>query len=162
MTITIQGTRLDLTDGIRRYVEEKLDDAFRAFGDMDRTSVAVAVELEVTTLHHRNDAGLYRAEANVSLPGRMLRAEASADDLYRAITEMKHTLTREIRRWRERLIDEARQGARQATAMPEPDRLDDEEEAWEIWDETEEREDDTADDAWVDWETEEEDERDFI
>lgn len=112
MNVTIQGTNLPLTDELRSFVVEKLEPAFRAFGKMNLDPVKVDVELEKTALHQGKDLHRYRVEANVSVPGRFFRAEASSDDLREAVVKMKHTLTREIRSWRERLIDERRRGAR--------------------------------------------------
>lgn len=117
MNVTIQGTNLPLTDELRSFVVEKLEHAFRAFGKMNLDPVKVDVELEKTALHQGKDLHRYRAEANVSVPGRFFRAEASSDDLCKAIVEMKRTLAREIRSWRERLIDERRRGARAAREM---------------------------------------------
>jgi len=117
MVVRVQGTNLELTDANYDYVTEKLEDAFRAMGNLDRDPVKVDVELEETTRRHpqeREDERLYRAEANVSVPGRLIRAEGSADTLEQSIVEMKHRLTREIREWREQLIDERRRGARRA------------------------------------------------
>lgn len=121
MNIIFQGTNLPLTDELRDFVIEKLEHAFRAFGKMNLEPVKVDVELEKTTLHQGKDLHQYRAEANVSVPGRFFRVEASADDLREAIVVMKHTLTREIRSWRERLIDERRRGARAAREMLSPE-----------------------------------------
>lgn len=159
MNVIVQGTGLELTDTLRAYVEEKMRDAFRSFGDMNLEPVEAAVELERTTQHHRQDEQLFRAEANVSVPGGLLRAEASSHNLYQAIVQVKHTLTREIRTWRERLIDETRDGARRATDLPTEELLEDEdtgEDLWESW----EDEDDRNEDVRETWE--EEDERDYI
>lgn len=120
MNITLQGKNLELTDKIRGFVDDKMDDCFRAFGDMNLDAVQVAIELEHTTrsrLLERDKEQRYRAEVNVSVPGRILRAEASADDVYKAVVEMKHTLTREIRKWRERLRDGQRNGKRKGKAI---------------------------------------------
>ncbi len=117
MNITFQGTNLDLNDDLRSFVEEKLNDAFKAFGHIKTDPIRVAVELERTTRHHRKNDALYRAEANVSVPGRLIRAEESSDDLYQAIVAMKETLTREIRQWRERHLDQRRNGGRAAKEM---------------------------------------------
>ncbi len=117
MNITFQGTNLDLNDDIRAFVEEKLNDAFKAFGKINTDPIRVAVELERTTRHHRKGDTLYRAEANVSVPGRLIRAEESSDDLKQAIVAMKETLTREIRQWRERYLDKRRDGGRAAKEM---------------------------------------------
>ncbi|WP_456426578.1 ribosome hibernation-promoting factor, HPF/YfiA family [Rhodocaloribacter sp.] len=117
MNITFQGTNLDLNDDLRNFVEEKLNDAFKAFGNIKTDPIRVAVELERTTRHHRKDDTLYRAEANVSVPGRLIRVEETSPDLYQAIVEMKETLTREIRQWRERHLDQRRNGGRAAKEM---------------------------------------------
>lgn len=115
MNINIQGTGLDVSPEMRAYVEQKLDDSFRAFGDMDLEPVMVDVELERTTRRHpkeRDNEQLYRAEATISIPGRTIRTEGTAPTLNQAVVRLKHTLTREIRRWREKLIAERRQGGR--------------------------------------------------
>lgn len=117
MDVQLQGTNLELTDELRAFVEEKMDDAYRMLGAMNRDPVHVDLELEKTTRRHpheREEQQRYRAEANVTVPGRLIRAEGSADDIRQAVVKMKHRLMREIREWRERLIDERRQGARQA------------------------------------------------
>ncbi|MEX2402020.1 MAG: ribosome-associated translation inhibitor RaiA [Rhodothermales bacterium] len=115
MNINIQGTGLDVSPKMRAYVEQKLDDSFRAFGDMNLEPVKVEVELERTTRRHpkeRDDEQLYRAEATITIPGRTIRVEGTAPTLNQAVVRLKHTLTREIRRWREKLIAERRQGGR--------------------------------------------------
>lgn len=117
MNVQMQSTNMDLTDELREFVEAKMDDVYRALGAMDRTPIQVDLELEKTTRRHpheREDERRYRAEANLTVPGRLIRAEGSADDIHEAVTEMKHRLTREVREWRERLVDERRQGGRRA------------------------------------------------
>lgn len=164
MNITLQGTNLAITDDLRAYVDEKMQDAFRSFGDMNLEPVEVAIELELTTQHHRKSEQLFRAEANVTVPGRLIRAEASSHNLYQAIVQMKHTLTREIRTWRERLIDESREGARIATAIPTPEEEpveDAGEELWGSWEDEEEQAEE-AEDTLEEEDWKEEDERDYI
>jgi ribosomal subunit interface protein len=117
MIIRVQGTNLDLTDELYAFVTDKLADAFRALGNLDRDPVKVDVELEETTRRHpqeREDQRRYRAEANVTVPGHLIRAEGSADTIRQSVVEMKHRLTRELREWREQLIDDRRSGGRRA------------------------------------------------
>ena len=117
MIVRVQGTNLDLSDELYAFVKDKLADAFRALGALDRDPVKVDVELEETTRRHPKeleDQRRYRAEANVTVPGHLIRAEGSADTLQQSVVEMKHHLTREIREWREQLIDERRGGGRRA------------------------------------------------
>lgn len=117
MMVRVQGTNLKLDDELYAFVRNKLDDTFRALGSLDRDPVMVDVELEETTGRYSQaleDQRRYRAEANVTVPGHLIRAEGSADTIQQSIVEMKHRLTRELREWRERIIDARREGGRQA------------------------------------------------
>ncbi|NBC18116.1 MAG: ribosome-associated translation inhibitor RaiA [Bacteroidetes bacterium] len=172
MTITFQATNLSLTDDLRTYVEDKLADCLRPLQDMNLDPVSVDVELERTTFRHphaREDQRRFRAEANVTVPGRrLIRAEGSADDLRQAIVQMKHVLTRDLRRWHERLIAKSRQGAREAkallseadvTSIPEVDVV---EEWLEVEEDLEARSEQAADDAWQLLDEDGADARDFV
>jgi len=117
MLVQVQGTNVEITDDLYAFTKDKLEDCFRMLGSLDRRPVQVDVELEETTRRHPKeleDQRRYRAEANVTVPERLIRAEGSADTIQQSIVEMKHRLTRELRDWRERLIDERREGARRA------------------------------------------------
>ena len=120
MHITLQGTNLELTHELRKFIYKKLDDCKRALGDVDPNAVHINIEIERTTSRHpkeRINGQLYRAEANVKVPGQLIRAEESAMQLEPAIVKMKNTLTRNIRHWRERTIENKRNGARAAKAL---------------------------------------------
>lgn len=117
MDLKLQGTNLELTSEIREFLDNKLDDCFRMLGNTNRDPVSFAVELEQTTRRHphdQEDQRRYRAEATVSVPGRIIRAERSQDDLFQSIVEMKDRLMRGLRDWREKITDERREGAREA------------------------------------------------
>lgn len=117
MDVRIQGTNLELTDDLYALVEAKLADCYRTLGSVDRDPVEVAVELEDTTRRHPHEweeQRRFRAEANVSVPGRLIRAEGAGDDITQAVVAMKHRLMRELRTWRERTTDARRSGARAA------------------------------------------------
>lgn len=116
MNINLRGTNLELTEDTREQVIRKIKESLRAFGGMSLEAVRVDVELERTNRKHlqaREKEQLYRAEATVSLPSHTIRVEESAMDLDQAVVKLKHTLTRDIRKWRERLIDTRRKGARE-------------------------------------------------
>lgn len=115
MNVTIKGTRIELSDTLKALVEDKLNDALIPLGDMNLDPVDVAVEIELTTRRHpkeRVTEQRYRAEANLSLPGRLIRAEGTGPTIRRAVVEMKHVLNDEIKGWRGRVVDAARGGAR--------------------------------------------------
>lgn len=149
MNVILQGTNLELTDTLRSYVEDKIRDAFRVFGAMDLEPVEVAVELEKASRRRRQGDRLFRAEAIVTVPGRRIRVEAASDDVYRAVVQLKHALAREIRTWRERLIDARRKGARAATELSEEPSVPDSE-AVDLEDLYVEEEH-VAEEAWAAW-----------
>ncbi len=135
--ITLQGTNLSITPELRQFVDKKIEDAVRALGEVNPDAVRIEIELEHTSRRHpqeRKDEQLFRAEANVKVPGRLIRVEESAMHIEQAIVKMKNTLTRQIRHWRERTIEHKRKGGRRAKSMgeqpaPAPDSIADE------WDE---------------------------
>jgi ribosomal subunit interface protein len=125
MLVRIQGTNIELTDDRYALVRAKLDDALRALGRTRRDPVQVDVELEKTPRghpHEWNTQRRYRAEVTLTVPGQLIRAEGSAETLRQSIVEMKHRLTRELRDWREQVIDARRAGARRAKREPAPER----------------------------------------
>jgi ribosomal subunit interface protein len=118
MNINIVSTNFELTSEYRALVLDKLEDCFRALGDAKLDSVRVNVELDYTTPRRRKGR-LFRAEANVALPGATVRVTEEDESIEKAVVKMKHTLTREIRTWRERIISNKRKGERQATNLYE-------------------------------------------
>ena len=125
--LKLQGTNLELTHELRKFIYKKVSDCMKALGDVNPEAVQIDIEVERTTRRHpleRRNGQLYRAEANVKVPGRFIRVEESSMHLEAAIVKMKNTLTRSIRHWREQWIDRKRNGARKAKEVsifePEP------------------------------------------
>lgn len=111
MAINIKGTNLDLTPALKQYVEDKIISLIKFYSGLTQ----VRVELERTTKHHHKGE-VWRAEANISGPKHLFRAEAVADDIYSAIDEMKDELKRELQALKEkrsRLVRRARQTKRE-------------------------------------------------
>ncbi len=99
----IKGTHLELTDAMRSAVDRvlaNLDKYAEKFGE----AVAADVELEKTTRHH-NKGPIFRAEINVTIPGKLLRGEATDEDLYIAIDRMEEHISREIRKEKEKFTE---------------------------------------------------------
>jgi len=121
MNVTLKGTNVEITPTTRTFVEAKLADASRAFGRMDTDSVDALVELiHDETVRDRTSGNPFRVVATIPVQGSSLRAEAADVDMRKAIVQMKHVLTRQIRDWRTRHQDSRRKGARRATAVVDP------------------------------------------
>lgn len=102
MKIIIKETNLSVNDAIKDYIEEKIGGLRKFIAEADFDLAVARVEIGRTTFHHQK-GGIFRAEVNLSLPGRLLRAEAEKDDIFMAITAVKGELGRQIDTYKERL-----------------------------------------------------------
>lgn len=103
MRITeIKGTTIDLTDAIKKYVEDKLAAVAKLTTKFEPCDVSV--DVGKTTEHHRK-GDVFKAEFNLTIPGTLLRAEAEKDDLYAAIDEASSDLSRQIKKFKEKMRD---------------------------------------------------------
>jgi putative sigma-54 modulation protein len=99
MKIKIKATNLELTPAIKDYVYTKLMMLNKYFGGIS----PVLCEFEVSlTTHHHLKGEIYRAEANLSFPGQMLRVEKTEKDLYKAIDKVKDHLAPMIIKYKEK------------------------------------------------------------
>jgi putative sigma-54 modulation protein len=102
----IKATNMELTAAIRDYVLERiggLQNVLQDFHDLD-----LDVEVGQTT-RGQNKGPIFRAEVNLRLPGTLLRAEETAEDLYEAVDKVKDNLRRQIVDFKERLSDQHKQ-----------------------------------------------------
>lgn len=110
MKINIKTTNLKLTPSIKNYIEEKIgsfdkiipqlkNDDFSA--KKGKPTVEAWVEIGKTTSHHHKGE-VFRAECQIRLPGRSLRAESTREELHLAIDEVKDELQGEIKKYREK------------------------------------------------------------
>lgn len=96
MKISIKGTGLDLTPSLETYIEEKFGSLEKFIKKFDELGAAeMRVEVGRTTRHHRH-GDVFLAEANLKLPGKLLRAVAEDADVRTAIDEAKNILRSEI------------------------------------------------------------------
>lgn len=95
---------MDMTDAIRTAVDKvlvNLDKYAERFGE----SVSADVEVGKTS-HHHHKGEIFRAEINISVPQKgILRAEATDEDLYVAIDKMEESISRELRKLKERFVE---------------------------------------------------------
>ncbi len=82
-------------------MDRKIIALAQKFLGSDGEPVAVEIEVEKTTKHHKTGK-LFRAEANISMGRALLRAEAVGEDLYEAIDLLEPKLAREIKKFKER------------------------------------------------------------
>jgi ribosomal subunit interface protein len=101
MKIIIKYTNLDSTPSIKKYVEEKIGSTARFIQRWDKDDVIEAnVELARRSFHHRK-GDVFKAEVNLRLPGKMLRAVERDYDIRVAIDKVKNKLHSEVKKYKE-------------------------------------------------------------
>lgn len=99
----IQATNIELTEAIRSYVEKRVE-AFEKLTQEFEPAAELRVEVGKTSHHHAKGEVFY-AEINLSIPGTLLRAEETTEDLYKAIDAAKENILRQLKDYKTRLQD---------------------------------------------------------
>lgn len=101
MKITIKATAVDLTPALKEYIEEKIGSLAKFLTRFDAEgAVGARVEVGRTTRHHHKGL-VFRAEVNIDVPGKVLRAETEDSDIRAAIDKAKDKLKREAEKYKE-------------------------------------------------------------
>ena len=108
--VSIKGTNMELTDGIKEYINKKLDAVEKLTKHFD-PAVELSIEVGRTSTHH-NKGDVHRAEMNLSVPGGLLRSECTANDLYEAIDLCKDDIVRQLKEYKDVHQERERGGQR--------------------------------------------------
>src|SRR4030043_959897 len=97
MKKTIKTKDLDMTQAVDLYIDKKLESLKRFYSDANPESVSAEIEVGRTTRHHQSGV-IFRAEINLTIGGKLFRAESEREDLYTAIDEVRDDLEEEIKK----------------------------------------------------------------
>ena len=101
MKINLKFTNLDPSPAIAEYVRSKFSSLDKLVEKFDAEGAVLAdVEIARTTKHHHKGP-VFRAEINLQLPKKIIRAEHEDWDVRVAIDQMRHKLQREIVKYKE-------------------------------------------------------------
>jgi putative sigma-54 modulation protein len=109
MQIKIKTTNFSLTPAINSYLENKLNSLDKLLPKDE--SIFADVELAKTTRHHQK-GDIFKAEINLTVSGKLIRAVAEEWDLRVAIDAVKDELQREIKGNKEKSESLYKKGAR--------------------------------------------------
>jgi len=101
MKIDIRANRVVLNVPLRTFIEEKLEDIARRFGPSHE--VHAQVEVGIPSGRHHSGA-IHYAEVNLTVDGRLFRAEAIHHDLHSAIVEVKDDLKVQLQKIKGKFI----------------------------------------------------------
>ncbi len=116
MNLVISGKNLDITEGLRAAVEEKISKLERYFTD----STEVHVTLSAEKLRKK-------IEVTIPMPGNIIRAEESSSDMYVSIDLVEEVIERQLRKYKNKLIDQKQTAAHLNQAFIDEESTEDEE-----------------------------------
>ena len=117
MNIIISGKNIDVTDGLRKAVNEKLGKLERYFKPDTTVNVTLSVEKE-----------RQKIEVTIPVKGHIIRSEQVSDDMYVSIDMVVETIERQVVRYKKKIIDQNQDAAFFQNAFIEDDEYDEDDE----------------------------------
>ncbi len=99
MKIILKGKDFEITDSVEDYLRKTIKSLEKLFKNYDEELMKVEMEVGRTTRHHQT-GDIFRAEINLSVGGKLFRAESERDDIFAAIDEVRDDLEREIKKFK--------------------------------------------------------------
>lgn len=105
MNITVTGRNIAVTDALRSYVEDKLQTATNVFD--------IPMEAEVVLRVEKNPSNPVPqvVEVTVFVKGAVVRVSEAASDMYVAVDMAADRVSRQLRKFKTRVIDRRQRGA---------------------------------------------------
>lgn len=100
MRITISGKNIDITEGLRSAVEDKLSRLEKYF----TPDTIVNVTLSVTKKRHQ------KMEVTIPVKGNIIRAEQESDDMYVTIDLVEEVIEAQLKKYRQKLVSKQQDG----------------------------------------------------
>ena len=95
MRITISGKNIDITDGLRKAVEDKLSKLERYFTPETDIAVTLSVEKE-----------RQKIEVTIPVKGSIIRSEQVSNDMYVSVDLAAEVIERQLKKYKNKIIDQ--------------------------------------------------------
>ena len=116
MNFIISGKNIDVTDGLRSAVQEKLGKLSRYFTDDTEIIVTLSVEKE-----------RQKIEVTIPVKGNIIRSEQVSNDMYVSIDLVEEIIERQLRKYKNKLVDKKQEASNFQKAYVENDYEDEDE-----------------------------------
>ena len=116
MKIIISGKNIEITDGLRSAVEDKLGKLERYFTPETDIIVTLSVEKE-----------RQKIEVTIPVKGNIIRSEQVSNDMYVSIDLVEEVIERQLRKYKNKIVDKHQDGGNHQKAFIEKEVPDDEE-----------------------------------
>ena len=116
MNFIISGKNIDVTDGLRSAVQEKLGKLSRYFTDDTEIIVTLSVEKE-----------RQKIEVTIPVKGNIIRSEQVSNDMYVSIDLVEEIIERQLRKYKNKLVEKKQEASNFQKAYVENDYEDEDE-----------------------------------
>ena len=116
MKFIISGKNLDVTDGLKAAIEEKIGKLERYFTPETEVHVTLSVEKE-----------RQKIEITIPMKGNIVRAEQVSDDMYVSIDLVEEVIERQLRKYKNKLVGRQQSAASLSKAFIEEEIEEDDE-----------------------------------
>ena len=99
MRFIISGKNIDVTSRLRAQVEQKLGKLERYFTPTTEIIVTLSVEKE-----------RHKIEVTIPVKGNIIRSEQESDDMYVSIDLVEEVIERQLRKYKNKIIDKHQEG----------------------------------------------------
>ena len=115
MDIKVSGRKTTVTDALRAHVDEKVGDACKVF-DIEPMTVDVVLRYE----KNPSNPAPAVVEVTVRARGSVIRVSENGADMYAAIDAAAEKVTRQLRKFKTKVVDRRQGGASAAEVAPVP------------------------------------------
>jgi len=116
MNYRISGKNIEVTEGLKEAVYEKLGKLDKYFTDETEVQVTFSVEKE-----------RQKIEVTIPVKGSVIRAEQVSDDMYVSIDLVEEVIERQVNRYKKKLVDQQQNAAYFQKDFMDDEDMDDEE-----------------------------------
>lgn len=116
MRFTITGRNIEVTQGLREAVEDKLGKLDRFFAPATEAVVRLSVQKDIQKI-----------EVTIPVKGHIIRAEESSSDMYVSIDLVEEILERQLKKYKNKLIDKKQSAPSFSAAFMQEDSVAEEE-----------------------------------
>ncbi len=115
MRFIISGKNLDVTEGLKTAVQDKLGKLERYFTPDTEVHVTLSVEKE-----------RQKIEVTIPVKGNIIRSEQTSNDMYVSIDLVEEVIERQLRKYKNKIVDKKQEGGNFQKAFIEKDYDEDE------------------------------------
>ncbi len=105
MKTRIKATNTELTSYLEKLIEEKLSEIEKGLKGIP--DLLAEIEVGLTSRHHQK-GDIYRAELQIQVPGKLLRAVSEKEDFRSALTDAKNEIKLQIKQYKDKAVSRKR------------------------------------------------------